>query len=234
MKKLKLIHAIPSVILLGAVQSFAAVLFSLPAAQVITGGGTGTAIVDTTNDTGDWITAGGYSTGAGTVPLYLQVTMNITNNAGETGGGGFFTGFQLFKAGGENFAVGNSWGSLNWGGFQAPADYEVTGNPAYILGTPASFVIKLDQAQNTATVYYNPNLALSEVAQGAAKTTVLSGMGVKDEFDSLNIRAGNGTGSNTFSNIVVRNDSPFAAVPEPGSALLAGIASLGLIRRRRA
>ncbi len=208
----------------------AAVLFNLPGSQVATGGGDGVSIVNTGNDTADWITAGGYDTGSATVPLYFSWTANITNNAGETGTGGFFTALQLFK-GGERFAVGNTWTSLNWGGFGG-GDYELTGSPAYVVGTPANFVMKLDQAANTATVWFNPNLTLLEAAQPAGITTVRSALGINDEFESINVRAGNDTGSTTFSNITIQNTTPFG-IPEPTTGLLAGLALLGVIRRRR-
>lgn len=208
----------------------AAVLFSLGGSQVATGGGSGASIVNTGNDTSDWITAGGYDTGLATVPLYFSWTMNITNNANENGGGGFFTALQLFKSS-ERFAVGNYWASLNLGGFQGPGDFDLTGSPAYTLNTPVNFVMKLDQAANTATIWLNPNLTVLEASQPAGITTVRSGLGTADEFDSINLRAGNDAGSTTFSNISIQNNTVF--VPEVGSSLLAGLSLLGMMIRRR-
>lgn len=231
MKNLSIIA--PALMLLAAPLAPASVLLSSASPMTVSGGGAGVILVDVTNDAGDWITSGGYDTGSATGALYFQVTMNITNNAGETGGGGFFSGFQLFKNGAENLALGNNWNSLNWGGFRGPGDFNLNGNPAYALNTPASFVVKLEQVSNMATIWFNANLSLTENAQSASSMTVLSGLGTADEFNALNLRAGNGTGSNTFSDIVVSTDSPFAAVPEPGSTLLLGLAGLGLIRRRR-
>ncbi len=231
MKKSKLLFfAVNCALAAAASQASASVLFNLAGPQVATGGGDGASIVNTGNDAADWITTGGYDTGSATVPLYFTFTMNITNNAGETGGGGFFTALQLYKAG-ERFAVGNTWTSLNWGGFGG-GDYDLTGNPAYVIGTPATFVMKLDQAASTATVWFNPNLTVLEGAQPAGITTIRSGLTTNDEFDSVNIRAGNDAGSTTFSNITIQNTTPFG-VPETGSAVLAGVAALGLFRRRR-
>jgi hypothetical protein len=223
--------AVCGALFLGALPVPAAVLFNLPGSQVATGGGNGVSLVDTSNDTGDWITAGGYAAGSATVPLYFSFTANVTNNTGETGAGGFFTALQLFKSG-ERFAVGNNWGSVNWGGFFGPAEYDLTGAPAIVPNTAVNFVFKLDQAANTATVWFNPNLTLLEAAQPAGITTVRSGLGTNDEFESINIRAGNDAGSTTFSNLTIQNTSPFG-VPQPTTGLLAGLALLGMMRRRR-
>jgi hypothetical protein len=210
----------------------AAVLFSLPGPQAVSGGAD-PSIVNTGNDVGDWITTGGYDAGTGTVPLYFSFTMRITDNAGEVGtGGGFYTALQLFD-GGERLAVGNPWFTSTWGGFFGPSDYNLTGDPAYVTGTAVNFVMKLDQVASSATIWMNPNLTATEASQAAGITTVRSGLGVNDEFVSINIRAGGGSGATTFSNIFIENTSPFAAVPEPGGLALSCLAGLAFLRRRR-
>ncbi|MGJ8695575.1 MAG: PEP-CTERM sorting domain-containing protein [Verrucomicrobiaceae bacterium] len=207
----------------------AATLFTQSGSQTETLGNDGTTLVDTTTDIGDWITAGGYDTGSGTAPLYFTATINVTNNLGENGGGGFFHGVQLYK-GGERFAIGNNWFSVNWGGFKGPGDFDLTGSTPITLNNPVNLVYKVDQASDAITIWLNPDLGLTEAGQAAGSVTALTGLGTNDEFEAVNVR---GNGSTTFSGITIGTDSPFAAVPEPGSALLTALGGLVLLRRKR-
>lgn len=212
-------------------QASAAVLFSQSGSITETTGGTGPSLVNTSNDVSNWITAGGYDTGSAVVPLYFSLTINVTNNNGETTGGGFFTALQFYKSlTSERFALGNHWFSRNWGGFRGPGDFDLTGNQPVVINTLVNFIFKLDQASNSITVWMKPNVALTESDQAPGMTTVLTGLGTSDEFDSINLR---GNGSTTFSNISIRNDSPFAPVPEPSSSLLSILGVLALLRRNR-
>ena len=232
---MKLRFVFPSIVVtsvLIAAQASAAVLFSLPGSQTVVNGEP--SLVNTTNDAGDWITAGAnnYSDNTSTTPLYMQFSMRVDNQATETTSGGFFTAFQLFKTGSERFAVGNTWDSINWGGFGG-GDYDLTGSPAYVVGTPAIFVLKIDQAAGSATIWFNPDTAVAEASQPAGITTVRTGLGTNLQFDEIRIRAGGGNAlaATTFSGITIQNTTVF--VPEPGSAVLGALGLLTLLRRRR-
>jgi len=234
-KIMKLRFVFPSIVVtsvLIAAQASAAVLFSLPGSQTVVNGEP--SLVNTTNDAGDWITAGAnnYSDNTSTTPLYMQFTMRVDNNNGESGGGGFFTAFNLRKTTAERLAVGNTWGSLNWGGFGGGGgDFNINGASAYAVGTPATFVLKIDQAAGSATIWFNPDTAVAEASQPAGITTVRTGQGIALQFDDIWLRAGNNNGSTTFSGITIQNTTVF--VPEPGSAVLGALGLLTLLRRRR-
>ncbi|HEX2750043.1 MAG TPA: PEP-CTERM sorting domain-containing protein, partial [Verrucomicrobiales bacterium] len=202
----------------------------------VTGGGPGTLLVDTSSDTSNWMD--GYTAGSSSTPLYFRFTLTVNDNTGETGGGGFFTGFQLYGATIEHLAVGNNWTSVNWGGYFGPGDFQLNANAGaggvnpISPGETASFVLKLTQSTGTAVVWFNPNLGVPEAAQDTGLTTTLTGLGANAAFDNIRIRAGNGTGSTTFSAMSVQTDSPFA-VPEPSGVLLAGLAGMVMASRRQ-
>ena len=216
-----------------AAQASAAVLFSLPGSQSVTNNVDST-LVDTTNDASDWITAGAnnYSDNTSTIPLYMQFTMRVDNKSTETSGGGFFTAFNLRKTGSERLAVGNTWGSLNWGGFGGGGgDFNINGASAYAVGTPATFVLKIEQAAGRATIWFNPDTAVAEALQPAGITTVRTGQGTGLQFDQITLRAGTSVGATTFSGITIQNTTVF--IQEPGSAVLGALGLLTLLRRRR-
>ena len=228
----------------------AATLQTWTGPTTVTGGGVGTQLVNTTNDAGDWLTANGnYTTGTSSVALYFQFNLSLNNIGSGTGGSDFFTAFQLVMGSpnnvtNERLAIGNNSASSNWSGFQSGAgafgDFELNGNAGVGGSNPVSvsesvtFILKLEQSTNSATIWFNPNVSLSEVGQDPGFTTHLTGLGVEDTFDSIWLRAGTTTGSTTFSNMSVRNDTPFISVPEPSYGLLLGIAgTIILLGRRR-
>ncbi len=74
-------------------------------------------------------------------------------------------------------------------------------------------------------------IPLIPAAQPLGTNTVRSSLGINDEFESINIRAGNDAGSTTFSNSTTQYTSPFG-IPVPTAGWLAGLAMLGMVRRR--
>jgi uncharacterized protein (TIGR03382 family) len=93
-------------------------------------------------------------------------------------------------------------------------------------------VLKLDQANDSATIWFNPNTSLTEAQQPAGITTIRTGLGTNDTFDEIRLRAGNNAGATTFSDIKIQDTTAFA-IPEPSSAVLGAIGLLALVRRRR-
>ena len=221
-----------------AVPLNAAILQSFPGPFDVSGGGMGTLLVNSSSDAGNWIDT--YSAGTATTALYYTFTMTVSNNAGETGDGGFFGGVNLYVGNSERLLVGNNWLSTAWSAnsndiqeIPLNANLVVGGDRTIIPTETATFVVRIDQSTSSATVWFNPDLGLSEALQDAGITTNITGLGTGDTFDSIYLRTGGGSALSTFSQIEFRNDSPFGAVPEPASALLISVASLGLVRRRR-
>ena len=202
----------------------AAVLQTISGPDVASGGGQGNTLVDTTNDTGNWIddvNAGG--------TVFIGFDWTITNNAGETGTGGFFAGLGVYNGGAERLLVGNQWNSLGYG-----AGASGTGNEtgiAYTVGQTVRIVTELTitndgSGKDTWRMGVDPGVGDQANHDAEHLTWTI------DDFTKLTHRAGNDPGSATMENIVIA-DAFADAVPEPSSAALLGLGGLALIFRRR-
>lgn len=83
------------------------------------GGGTGTVIIDPTNDTANWLTTNpagnglALTDGNATGTYYFGFDWTITNKATETTGGGFFGGLWFYQDSNERPGFGNGWTPIN-------------------------------------------------------------------------------------------------------------------------
>jgi hypothetical protein len=173
----------------------------------------------------------GYTTGV----LYYSALVTPLSAPTTAGGDYFFSGYSTASPGGGYFgrvffsttATGFTFGLSNGG--STPTDWtsDVTINTEYLV------VLRLDVAARTATMGVFDPLAkpISDseltIAGGAAS-------GTTGAIDALALRQGSGSGG--FSNqidAVMVSDSITQLVPEPSSALLAGLGGLMLLRRRR-
>lgn len=201
----------------------AAVIQTVAGPDVATGGGAGNTLIDTSSDTGDWITS---LSNGGT--MYIGFDFTVDNNAGEGGGGGFFAGLGFYNGGAERALVGNAWTGLNYG-IAGPIGANAS-STAYAVGTTVHLVAKLTVVDG-GTANDTIELFINQLTEGSADASVT---GTLDDFTSLTHRAGNGAGQTTLSNLVVADDYlSAAAVPEPSSSALLSLGGLALILRRR-
>jgi hypothetical protein len=182
-----------------------------------TGGGTGVVLINAANDLADWLTLNAAGNGinladpAATGTFYFGFDWTVTNNAGETGGGGFFGGLWFYEGGTERAGAGNSWTTLNLElagpGFSAGTTPAVP----YVIGTPARLVLKVKfnaNADDNLTLWINPISGAGETGQtGVPIATANRNM----ECDSINLRTGNGTGASTLQRLMVATDFESAA-----------------------
>lgn len=172
-----------------------------PADQLgVTNGGVGTTIISTAdlqNEIGFGLTANDTVAGTFTYSFTIEFTQ-LANGTGESG----FTGFQLYKNGGEQFAVGESWPSTVWGGFRAPGggNYELLDeNSATVplaLNTSETFIVSIDMVaggNDTVTVSFR------------GEDTVFTG---PVNFDEVRVRCGNDNQVANFTNISFEFNSP--------------------------
>ena len=183
-----------------------------------TGGGNGIALVNAANDVADWITLNAAGNGINLAdPLasgtyYFGFDWTVTNNAGETGGGGFFGGLWFYEGGTERGGAGNSWGTLNLE--MAGPGFFASSTPAvpYVIGTPARLVLKVKfnaNADDNLTLWLNPIAGAGESGQtGVPIATATRNM----ECDSINLRTGNGTGASTLQRLMIASDFESAAI----------------------
>ncbi|MGB0992752.1 MAG: PEP-CTERM sorting domain-containing protein [Akkermansiaceae bacterium] len=206
--------------------SNAAVLQTIAGPDTATGGGVGNVIVDTSSDTGDWID----TLNAGST-VFVGFDWTITNNAGETGAGGFFGGLGVYNGAGERLLIGNGWPQLTYSG-GASGTIEDTGI-AYTLNTTVRIVAELTttndgSGNDTWRMWVDPSTG--DLGSPDAERTDWT----IDDLTQLTHRAGNSPASTTMSNVVIADDfSSAVSVPEPSSAALVGLGGMAFILRRR-
>jgi hypothetical protein len=180
------------------------------------GGGNGVTILSKADDRGDWISANpagnaiDLSDPNATGTYYYGFDWTITNNAGETGGGGFFGGLWFFQSGAERGGAGNGWTSVahelagpGWNQGTTPAS-------PYAVGTKVRLVLKVvfnAGANDTLTLWVNPVASAGEGGQTVPVATSSRNF----SFDALNLRTGNGTGASTLENLMISSDFASAA-----------------------
>lgn len=205
-----------------------AILQTVTGPVVATGGGAGTNLIDTTNDAGDWIDG---INGGGSV--YLAFDWVISNNAGETGSGGFFGGLGVYNGGGERLLIGNGWSETSYSGGTGAGGISDTGVP-YQVGVPVRLVTRLtlvDGGTNNDSweMWVDPaNGDEGNPQAGNAAFTL-------DDFTRLTHRAGNSPGEAILSNLVVATTwDDVVPIPEPGSSwfIVAAGVLMGWRRRR--
>ncbi len=214
-----------------------------------TSGGLGTvSTISSTDPVGQAATSSGsplistrsFTTITGQSAVYFHVLLSIDQggNFAPLGEGGvdFFNG-----SGDEQFIFGKLFGSANWGITARPGSSfdSQTSGVAVPDDTTTLVVGKIDQVNNVATLWINPDLTLLESANSPALT--LSYNSDNDDFDTVRLRAAGTTGDTwRYDNLSIfsNGDSPFAmemlAVPEPGVAALVLLGGVVIHRRRRA
>ncbi|MBT8044701.1 MAG: PEP-CTERM sorting domain-containing protein [Verrucomicrobiae bacterium] len=232
MKKLTFLTTL-STISVFAINSVSAAVLQSFGEQSVGGVSVGSStIVDTTNDTGNWID--NYNDSADSGTLYYSFDITIDNNVGETGGGGFFTALQLYDGDSERIAIGNNWRSVNWSYFGG-GDGDLNGPVPYLIGQTVNIAARVDfnaGANDSITIWLNPVAGVAEGSQALSATTSVSDRNA--QFNNIRLRAGNGTGATTFNNIIFATEfADVVAVPEPSSTALLCLGGLALILRRR-
>lgn len=205
----------------------------------VVGGGTGFTIIDTSNDTNDWIDDYGNEGSSGT--LYYSFTAELRAFGNGENPGGSFGGLHLYYQGGERLLVGNAWNAWAWSGAGGIPDFDLnSANPEdgapyeFIdLNTPSQIVVRIDfnaDADDNITVWLDP-VAADEGSQPAALTTTTTG---NVPFDAIHLRSGNDATEWDLTNITFGTTfADVAAVPEPGSFALLALGAAAMLRRRR-
>ena len=158
----------------------------------------------------------------------------LTKLDSGTGGTGY-AGFSLFNGGSENLFIGQPFNNPNWGLDQSTG-LQATTVP--VDGTTHLLVAQIDYGagaggQDRVRLYIDPTPGLSapDVTPAVDVSTTRSA-----SFNQVRIQAGSGASPIDFDE--VRLDTSYAgvtpaAVPEPMTLGLLGVAAAGLLARRR-
>ena len=189
-----------------------------------TGGGVGATILDTSNDTGDWMDD---LTSANTFFIGFDYTINDNNS------GGYFGGLGLYDGGVESSLFGNRFGGTEYGanitGGSTGGDAGVT----YTVGNTVRIVFEMSTVGGSTANDDTWNMWIDPSASDLGSPLIGGTDAEFDGVDQFTVRAGNGTAESTIANL--RVSSSFAAsIPEPSGPLLIGLGGLSLLLRRRA
>jgi hypothetical protein len=149
---------------------------------------------------------------------------------------GSFGGIGLFNGSDERFLIGQLFEGTNWaavGSGLTGVSSGVTSSTAIGDGVTALLALKVDQVNNVATAWVNPDFSQVEGANTAVGTITWDA-GADDTIDTIRLRAGDDDTGDTWywDNVNVTGDTPF--VPEPASLFLMGLGGLLMLRRRSA
>ena len=144
-----------------------------------------------------------------------------------------FGGIGLYEGGIEKFLIGQSFNGTNWSLASSVGTTGGNGTSDDPIGdfSVALLVGKLDQVNNTLSLFVNPDFSQTE-EQNTVDAFLTYDATADDDFNTIRLRGGSNDNTYQFDNLNVVADSPFAAIPEPLAAL-GGTAMLGLIVLRR-
>ncbi len=164
-----------------------------------------------------------YQSGS-SLTLYARASMDILDNAGETGSGGFYCGFHFFEGGTERLLFGNNWPSTNWSvDAKEAGEFDLTPVTPIILDQWHTLVARVDLVPGqdaNVKVWLDPDFTQTEANQPSApfETSLIN------TFDNIRLRCGNGTNAITeFSNVVVAATGPGVGFAQPASPQFRGL-----------
>ena len=203
--------------LFATLPAFAGSIQIVPGPVLASGGGGGTVVIDVNNDANNWLTANPAGNGLAltdanaTGTYYFGFDWTIDNNAGETGGGGFFGGLWFFQDGTERNGFGNGWGPVNYGIAGPGGDALVSPATPYAVGVKARIVGKVQYmagGDEIVTMWVNP---IGGVAEGAQTGVPVVSTTRNMLTNSIRLRTGNNAGASTLENLMVSSDFESAA-----------------------
>ncbi len=181
---------------------------------MVGGGGVGTVIWNSQNG---WIDSH-YGTNS-TATLYTTFSMEFDSLNGETGNGGGYGGLHFYLGNSERLIIGNAWISLNWSLDAAGNQLDISSTPI-VFGEWHTFVVKtvfVANASDHVKIWMDPDFSRTESGQVAPFA-----FDANVAFDSVHLRAGDGSASAQFSNVVMTAASPFAASVPPSVLHVSG------------
>lgn len=189
---------------------------TLPGPFDVSGGGLGLTIVSNLNGA-----IGNNYGSTSTNTLYTQFSMVFYDVNGESADdvGGCFGGLHFYTGTNEKLLTGETWLRNSWscddkmGG--ETGETNLLPLTTVVVGEWHTMVVKnqFRAGLNTlVTVWLDPDFTKSEVGQAYPPFTV----SMDDTFDTIRLRAGNGSAFAEYTNIVLTATSPFAAATAPG------------------
>jgi len=177
----------------------------------------------TTNDA--WL--GTNYQGTSSLTIYARASMNVLDNAGETGGGGFYCGFHFFESDTTRLLFGNDWNSTNWSVDAAEAgSFDLPPVTPMVLDQWHTMVARIDLIPGqdaNAKVWLDPDFTQTEANQPNAPLATK----LINTFDNIRLRCGNGTNAITeFSNIIVAATGPGVGFAVPAAPQFRGLVPL--------
>ncbi|HEY4417697.1 MAG TPA: Ig-like domain-containing protein [Verrucomicrobiae bacterium] len=182
----------------------------------VSGGGLGLTIVSNLNGA----IGNNYGT-TSTNTLYTQFSMVFYDINGESADdvGGCFGGLHFYTGTNEKLLTGETWLRNSWscddkmGG--ETGETNLLPMTTVVVGEWHTMVVKNQfqaEGNTLVTVWLDPDFTKSETGQANPPFTVA----MDDTFDTIRLRAGNGSAFAEYTNVVLTATSPFAAPTAPG------------------
>jgi hypothetical protein len=202
--------------------TFTAAFASLPA--VLSGPVTVSNGLDVTIFTTNDVWLGTNFQGTSSQTIYARASMNVLDNAGKTGVGGFFCGCHFFEGDTARLLFGDDWISTNWSEDAAEAgEFDLTPVTPMVLDQWHTLVARIDLIPGqdaNAKVWLDPDFTQTEANQPNAPLAT----SLINTFDNIRLRCGNGTYAITeFSNIVVAATGPGVGFAVPAAPQFRGL-----------
>jgi hypothetical protein len=166
--------------------------------------------------------------------VYFKATMKISNTSGTYLFGNLYIEAALWTpTGGQSAGVGNVVNTNDWG---VNGVGNIASGSDVSLDTLTTMVMKVNQTTGDWAFWLNPDLGAAEPAsadQSGNHASILNGIG------TVRLRGGRygsipvNTNVTDYTDVALYTgaDTPF--VPEPSTALLLGLGSIAVLRRRR-